>query len=259
MHLLYARFFTKVLRDLGMMAVDEPFTNLLTQGMVCMETRSCPQHGWLFPEEVADGKCVKCGSEFGCRAQRKNEQVEEERGRPRQPHRSVRRRYGPPFRPFRRPSGKRPGMERAGRRGMLPFSASGLAGGLRKPESRCRGAESAGAGGRGGRRLRRLTHRTIQKVTEDIDGRFHFNTAIAAVMELVNAIYGFRAKERYPADHAGGYGDGRPPPRSLCPPHRRGALELLRAHDGGRGALVGRPGSPAALAEDKNHRRSGKR
>jgi leucyl-tRNA synthetase len=61
MHLLYARFFTKVLRDLGMMSVDEPFANLLTQGMVCMETSSCPQHGWLYPEEAADGRCAKCG------------------------------------------------------------------------------------------------------------------------------------------------------------------------------------------------------
>ncbi len=62
MHLLYARFFTKVMRDLGMIGQDEPFTNLLTQGMVCMETRSCPTHGWLFPEEVEEGKCCKCGA-----------------------------------------------------------------------------------------------------------------------------------------------------------------------------------------------------
>ena len=41
-------------------------------------------------------------------------------------------------------------------------------------------------------------HRTIKKVTEDIDGRFHFNTAIAAVMELVNAIYLFDAKREHP-------------------------------------------------------------
>jgi len=40
--------------------------------------------------------------------------------------------------------------------------------------------------------LRRKTHQTIKKVTEDIDGRFHFNTAIASVMELVNAIYAFK-------------------------------------------------------------------
>jgi leucyl-tRNA synthetase len=42
--------------------------------------------------------------------------------------------------------------------------------------------------------LRRLVHKTIRKVTDDIDERFHFNTAIAAVMELVNAIYAFEPK-----------------------------------------------------------------
>ena len=56
MHLLYARFFTKVLRDLGLIDVDEPFTNLLTQGMVCMETQRCPEHGWLYPEQVKEGR-----------------------------------------------------------------------------------------------------------------------------------------------------------------------------------------------------------
>ncbi len=48
------------------------------------------------------------------------------------------------------------------------------------------------------RRLRRQTHRTIRKVTEDIDGRFHFNTAIAAVMELVNEIYASEVKQSCP-------------------------------------------------------------
>ena len=75
MHLLYARFFTKVLRDLGLMQVDEPFANLLTQGMVCMETRSCPTHGWLYPEEIVDGKCGKCGAAGAARPQREDEQV----------------------------------------------------------------------------------------------------------------------------------------------------------------------------------------
>ncbi|HEU0265187.1 MAG TPA: class I tRNA ligase family protein, partial [Geobacterales bacterium] len=45
-----------------------------------------------------------------------------------------------------------------------------------------------------GRELRRRVHKTIRKVTEDIDGRFHFNTAIAAIMELVNAISAFEPK-----------------------------------------------------------------
>ena len=60
LHLLYSRFFTKVLRDLGYCNIDEPFLNLLTQGMVCKETYSCEEHGWLFPEEVENGKCIKC-------------------------------------------------------------------------------------------------------------------------------------------------------------------------------------------------------
>jgi leucyl-tRNA synthetase len=49
------------------------------------------------------------------------------------------------------------------------------------------------------RDLRRQVHRTIKKVTEDVDGRFHFNTAIAAIMELVNGIYAFKEKQEYPA------------------------------------------------------------
>ena len=43
------------------MKYDEPFTRLLTQGMVCMETLWCPQHEWLFPTQVRDGTCVECG------------------------------------------------------------------------------------------------------------------------------------------------------------------------------------------------------
>ena len=62
LHLLYARFFTKVLRDLGLVKVDEPFVNLLTQGMVCKETQRCETHGWLYPEDAENGACKQCGS-----------------------------------------------------------------------------------------------------------------------------------------------------------------------------------------------------
>jgi leucyl-tRNA synthetase len=60
LHLLYARFFTKVLKDLGYIDFDEPFLNLLTQGMVCKETYKCPKHGWLYPSEVEDNNCIHC-------------------------------------------------------------------------------------------------------------------------------------------------------------------------------------------------------
>ena len=65
LHLLYARFFTKALRDVGLAQVDEPFTNLLTQGMVSKETYRCSEHNWLFPGDLIgseqDGwKCPDC-------------------------------------------------------------------------------------------------------------------------------------------------------------------------------------------------------
>ena len=64
MHLLYARFFQKFLRDEGMLEDDEPFERLLTLGMVNHPAYNCPEHGWLYPEEVEDDDiCEKCGRE----------------------------------------------------------------------------------------------------------------------------------------------------------------------------------------------------
>lgn len=64
MHLLYARFFQKFLRDQGMLQDDEPFEKLLTQGMVNHPAYKCPEHGWLYPEEVEEEDiCSKCGRE----------------------------------------------------------------------------------------------------------------------------------------------------------------------------------------------------
>jgi leucyl-tRNA synthetase len=62
LHLIYTRYWTKVMRDLGLVTLDEPVTRLLTQGMVCKQSYKCPAHDWLFPEEVVDEKtCSKCG------------------------------------------------------------------------------------------------------------------------------------------------------------------------------------------------------
>jgi leucyl-tRNA synthetase len=62
LHLLYARFFTKALRDCGYITLDEPFKNLLTQGMVCHTSFKSRDGHWLFPHEItkiAENKYVR--------------------------------------------------------------------------------------------------------------------------------------------------------------------------------------------------------
>ncbi|HUX79754.1 MAG TPA: leucine--tRNA ligase [Alphaproteobacteria bacterium] len=61
LHLLYARFFTKALRNCGYWNISEPFKNLLTQGMVCHETYRDQAGTWLYPQEVEtrDGQLIK--------------------------------------------------------------------------------------------------------------------------------------------------------------------------------------------------------
>jgi leucyl-tRNA synthetase len=198
MHLLYARFFTKVLRDLGMMNVDEPFTNLLTQGMVCMETRSCPEHGWLFPEEAAGEKCAKCGSavQMG-----RNEKMSKSKKNVVDPDNLIER-FGADtarlFTLFASPPEKDLEWNEQGVEGCFRF-LNRVWRAVYDNLDVLRSAEGGPVSGGAAADLRRQVHRTIKKVTEDIDGRFHFNTAIAAVMELTNAIYGFREKDRHPA------------------------------------------------------------
>jgi len=195
LHLLYARFFTKALRDLGLANVDEPFTNLLTQGMVSKETYRCSEHNWLFPAELV-------GSEKeGWRCSLCNRPVE--KGRVEKMSKSKKNivdpedlvnRYGADtarwFTLFAAPPEKD-----------LEWSDQGVEGGYRFLSKVWRLVfqhrelwVNAVTNGQAGeltpelRELRRMIHRTIKKVSDDIEGRFHFNTAIAAIMELYNAL-----------------------------------------------------------------------
>ncbi len=197
MHLLYARFFTKVLRDLGFMQVDEPFTNLLTQGMVCKESRSCPTHGWLYPEEVVDDKCLKCGA---AAAIGRIEKMSKSKKNVVDPDHLIAH-FGADtarlFSLFAAPPEKDLEWNEQGVEGCHRFLGR-VWRAVAENQELIRSApiptETEGAG----RDLRRQVHRTIRKVTEDVDGRFHFNTAISAIMELVNSIYGFEEKDRFP-------------------------------------------------------------
>ncbi len=182
------------------MSVEEPFTNLLTQGMVCKEVYECPRDGYLFPEEVeGQGEkflCRKCGRQV---AVGRLEKMSKSKKNVVDPEYLIER-YGADtarmFCLFAAPPEKD-----------LDWSDQGVEGAFRfihrvwrlfyDLEPRLRGMESLpfGSSVEGEQRaLRQKTHKTIKKVTEDIE-RFHFNTAISAIMELVNEIYGSKVKE----------------------------------------------------------------
>ena len=152
LHLLYSRFFTKALRDTGVLALDEPFTNLLTQGMV-----------------VKDG--AKMSKSLG-------NTVDPD---------DMIRRYGADtvrmFMLFAAPAEKDLEWSERGVKGMYRF----LARVWRFAAEFVSGGEKTRDGGDGeeSARLEKSLHRTVKKVTGDIES-FKFNTAISAVMELFN-------------------------------------------------------------------------
>jgi len=188
LHLLYARFFTKVLRDLGYTNVNEPFNRLLTQGMVCKETYKCPEHGWLFPEEYEDGKCTKCGSEA---VKGRVEKMSKSKKNVVDPKKLIDK-YGADtarlFIIFASP----PENE-------LEWSDTGVEGSYRFVGRVWRLIQNnldiikyAGGDFNASEPLIKEmlfnTHSTISKVTGDIDS-YRLNTAVAALMEYVNNMY----------------------------------------------------------------------
>ena len=160
LHLLYARFFTKVIRDLGLFDGDEPFKNLLTQGMVIKDGAKMSKS----KGNVVDPDFIL--SKYGADTARI-------------------------FSLFAAPP------ERD-----LEWSDQGVDGAYRflhrvwaivyKHSEAVNQVKPAGPEARGDR-LYRKTHLTIKKVTEDIEREFHFNTAIAALMEMVNEMYDYTA------------------------------------------------------------------
>jgi len=178
LHLLYSRFLTRVLRDLGHVKIAEPFPRLLTQGMVCMPTRSCPEHGWLYPEEKTCGKCERppvAGPSAAMSKSKKNV-VDPE---------ALIERYGADtarlFILFAAPPEKDLEWNDAAVEGMHRFLLRVWRLVRRVVDERPGGSGDAAP-------LRRKTHKTIRKVGDDV-ARFHFNTAISALMELCNTSY----------------------------------------------------------------------
>ena len=157
LHLLYSRFFTKVLRDLGYLSINEPFQNLLTQGMVIKDgaKMSKSKGNVVDPSELIErygADTVRLFSLFAAPPERDLEWNA-------QGVDGASRFLGKVYRlvaPLGRPRDASPA---------LPALAD-----LNEPS----------------KALHRKTHQTIKRVTDNIESNFHFNTAISAVMELVN-------------------------------------------------------------------------
>ncbi|MEI6826007.1 MAG: leucine--tRNA ligase [Desulfuromonadales bacterium] len=158
LHLLYARFFTKVMRDLGHISANEPFINLLTQGMVIKDGAKMSKS----KGNVVDPDALI--SKYGADTARL-------------------------FSLFAAPPEKDLDWNDQGVDGSFRF----LSRIWKLVHDRLEMIRGAGALDPASlsaeeRNLRRAVHKTIRKVTEDLDERFHFNTAIAAVMELLNIL-----------------------------------------------------------------------
>jgi leucyl-tRNA synthetase len=196
LHLLYSRFITKALQDMGYVNFSEPFKRLFTQGMVCHSAYRCPEHGWLSPEEVKDGKCPHCGREvevsnFSMSKSKRNvvapSEIIDKYGA------DTERLYtlfmGPPDRDIE--------WSEEGVRGAFRFINRVWA--LVTSNADRIVADEAGFDqqelNEAGKALWRRYQRTVKKVTEDIEGRFNFNTAISAIMELVNDTYRYLENE----------------------------------------------------------------
>jgi leucyl-tRNA synthetase len=158
LHLLYARFFTKVLRDLGFLPLDEPFRDLLTQGMVIKDgaKMSKSKGNVVDPDYLVERYGADTVRLFCLFA-------------------------SPPERDLEWSDQGVEGMSRFLHR--LWRLVETVAPRLAPP-----GAPLPAALPPADRDLHRLTHRTIARVTEDVAERLHFNTAIAAVMELVTGV-----------------------------------------------------------------------
>ena len=169
LHLLYARFFTKVLRDAGMLDFDEPFTNLLTQGMVIKDGAKMSKSlgNVVSPEEIIDRYGADTARLFILFAAPVDRDLDwSDQG--------VEGAYRFLGRVWR----------------ILGQFAETIKGAPASYDAATLSTEEA--------ELRRVLHATIKKVTEDVRDRFMFNTAISSIMELVNALYAFQDKELMP-------------------------------------------------------------
>jgi leucyl-tRNA synthetase len=235
-HLMYARFYHRVLKDLGFLSPEtpeEPFTRLLTQGMVCKETQyTVDENGnpvWHYPEEVKDGVSALNGKPVTV-------------GRVEKMSKSKRNvvgleafvaDYGADtarlFALFAAPPDKDLEWRDDGVEGCWRFLQRVWRVATDHAES-VKAAPAVVPAGPLGKwtKVRRMTHQTIQRVTHDIDGRFHLNTAVSAIMELTNALIEAGAPAAPGKDKASCAVEPDPAPEAIAAAHREAVTSLVR-------------------------------
>lgn len=163
LHLLYSRFFTKVLRDAGMVDFAEPFTNLLTQGMVLKDggKMSKSKGNVVSPEEIIGQYGADTARLFILFAAPVDRDLDWSDDGVAGAYRFLRRVWR-----------------------IMEIFEDKIKASSDDYDVTALTAEE--------KELRRVLHTTIKKVTEDIRDRFMFNTAISSIMELVNAFYAFQ-------------------------------------------------------------------
>ncbi len=201
LHLLYSRFFTRAMKRCGHLGVEEPFTGLFTQGMVCHETYRDPSGAWLYPEEVdfsaaggpavlADGEAVTVGRSESMSKSKKNVV---DPG-------SIIDQYGADTARWFMLSDSPPERD-------LEWTDSGVAGAWRYTQRVWRlfedtleivtGADvdttdlASQSLGDEALALRTATHKMLAAITDDIE-RFRFNRAVARIYEFTNLISAFK-------------------------------------------------------------------
>jgi leucyl-tRNA synthetase len=180
LHLLYARFWTRALKRIGRIGIDEPFKGLFTQGMVTHETFRTADGRWLAPDEVsADGK-GKLANAAGAPVERgRVEKMSKSKRNTVDPEPIVAR-YGADAVRWFMLSDSPPERD-------LEWSIGGIEGAARFVQRVWKLATAASGGEDEDQALERKLHRTIAAVGEAIDG-LQFNKAVASLYELVNAV-----------------------------------------------------------------------
>ena len=192
LHLLYSRFFTKVMRDRGLIDCDEPFKRLLTQGMVQGKTYKDPKTGkYVIPQDISDFS-NPVDPETGDALEVVYEKMSKSKHNGVAPS-DVIAKYGADtarmFILFKAPPEKDLEWEDSDVEGQFRFlnrvwrlvteSAGSLAQISGKSSQSMTKAE---------KELRRAIHTAIKEITEDLEGEYQFNTAVSELMKLSNAL-----------------------------------------------------------------------